>query len=178
MGQQNGTANGEAIEAGRIRFDEVDLAILQQLQTDSKVTNAALARRVGVSATAALERVKKLERAGVIQGYAARVDPGSVGKRLTALVHVTLREHGRDALETFKEWVTRFDAVQAAWHTTGEEDFILKVLVTDMAQYEAFVVHELSGGANIGRVRTSFALSTLKDETATPLDAVGGDGGG
>lgn len=159
--------------ATRIRFDAVDLAILEQLQADSKITNATLAERAGISPPGALERVRKLEAAGVIRGYAARVDPAAVGKTITALVHITMREHGEGRLEELKEALRDFDEVQAAWHTTGEEDFILKVLVNDMDHYERFVVHRLSAVANIGRVRTSFCLSAVKDETRVPLDAVG-----
>ncbi|TVQ30843.1 MAG: Lrp/AsnC family transcriptional regulator [Phycisphaeraceae bacterium] len=158
----------------RIRFDEVDLAILERLQTDSKLTNATLARLAGISPAGALERVRKLEAAGVIRGYAARLDPGAVGQTITALVQVSLREHGEARLDEFKRAVDDFEEIQAAWHTTGEEDFILKVLVRDMEHYERFVVHRLSALPNIGRVRTNFCLAVVKDETRVPLDAVGG----
>lgn len=165
----NGRARRE-----RIRFDEIDLAILNQLQRDSKITNAMLALRVGISPPSTLERVKKLEQAGIVRGYVALLDPASVGKGICAIVHVTLREHGEDRLTHFKKAAAKFPDVQAAWHTAGEEDFILKVVVTDMAQYEDFVVHKLSAIPNIGRVRTSFCLSVVKEETAVPLDGVGG----
>lgn len=162
----------------RVRFDGIDLAILEQLQSDSKITNAMLSQRVGISPPSTLERVKKLEQSGIIRGYVALLDAPSVGKTITAIVHVTLREHGEDRLERFKIAVAGFEEVQSAWHTAGEEDFILKVLVTDMAQYERFVVHRLSAIPNIGRVRTSFCLSPVKDGTRVPLDAVGESGGG
>lgn len=152
----------------------MDRAILDQLQADSSITNALLAERVGISPPGALERVRKLEAAGVITGYSARVDPISVGKRVTAIVHVSLREHGEARLDEFKRVVGAFTEVQALWHTTGEEDFILRVLVTDLAHYEHFVVHKLSAAPNIGRVRTSFCLSVVKDDARVPLDAVGG----
>lgn len=156
-----------------MRFDRVDLEILAQLQADAGITNALLAERVGISPPSALERVRKLEGAGVIKGYVARVEPEAVGKKVTALVHVSLREHGERRIEDFKAAVAAFDEVQAAWHTTGEEDFILKVIVTDLAAYERFVVHRLSAIPNIGRVRTSFSLAAFKDETRVPLDAAG-----
>lgn len=171
-------SKGRGAERGsapvRVRFDGVDLAILEQLQKDSKITNAALAVRAGISPAGALERVRKLEQAGVIRGYAARLDPARVGKGVTAIVGVQLREHGEGRIEAFKAAVRGFDEVQAAWHTTGEEDFLLKVLVSDMEHYEDFVVHRLSALPNLGKVRTSFCLSTVKDETRVPLDAVGG----
>lgn len=157
----------------RVKFDSIDLAILQELQTNSKITNAMLATRVGISPPSTLERVKKLEGEGIISGHVAILNPALVGKGITAIVHVTLREHGEDRLTSFNDEVSSFVEVQSAWHTAGEEDFILKVIVTDMAQYEEFVVHRLSAVPNIGRVRTSFCLSTVKDDTRVPLDAVG-----
>lgn len=158
----------------RVRFDTIDLAILEQLQSDSKITNATLAQRVGISPPSTLERVKKLEQEGIVRGYVAIIDAAAVDKSICALVHVTLREHGEDKLNIFKSAVRDFEEVQAAWHTAGEEDFILKVLVTDMQQYEDFVVYRLSAVPNIGRIRTSFCLSTVKEETKVSLDAVRG----
>ena len=157
----------------RVRFDAVDLAILDQLQTDSKITNAMLAQTVGISPASMIERVKKLETSGIIRGYAARLDPREVDKSMTAIVSITLREHGEQRLRDFAAAIDGFAEVQSAWHTTGEDDFILRVIVTDMAQYEEFVVQRLSTIPNIARVRTSFCLSTLKDTTRVPLDAVG-----
>ncbi|TVQ58782.1 MAG: Lrp/AsnC family transcriptional regulator [Phycisphaerales bacterium] len=157
----------------RVRFDAVDLAILEQLQADSKITNATLAERAGISPGAAIERVRKLEHAGVVTGYAARLDPATVGKDVCAIVHVQLREHGEGRIEAFTRAIAAFDEVQCAWFTTGDEDFILKVLVTDMERYRDFVAHRLSALPNLGRVRSSFCLSVIKDETRVPLDAAG-----
>jgi len=170
---RSGSSNGAARSRTRVRFDAIDLAILDQLQRDSKITNATLAQRVGISPPSTLERVKKLETEGIIRRYAALVDPGSVGKSITAIVHVTLKNHGQGELSKFKDNIKGFDEVMCAWHTAGEEDFILKVIVTDMDHYERFVVHSLSAVPNMGRVRTSFCLSTVKEDTRVPLDAVG-----
>lgn len=164
---------GRAAARARVKFDSIDVAILMQLQTDSKITNAALAQRVGISPPSTLERVKKLEAAGVIKGYVALLDPLAVGKGVTAMVMVTLREHGLEAIEAFKREIIGFPEVQAAWHTTGEEDFILRVIVSDMTEYEFFAVHKLSRVSNLGRVKTSFCLSAAKFDTRVPLDAVG-----
>lgn len=172
-GRAAGAAPGSAKSRARVRFDAIDLAILDQLQRDSKITNAMLAQRIGISPPSTLERVKKLETEGIIRRYAAIVDPAAVGKSITALVHVTLKNHGEGELRKFKADVAKFDEVLAAWHTAGEEDFILKVIVTDMDHYERFVVHSLSAVPNMGRVRTSFCLSTVKEVTRVPLDAVG-----
>jgi Lrp/AsnC family transcriptional regulator, leucine-responsive regulatory protein len=173
----NGRVDASAKRAAarsRVKFDAIDLAILDQLQADSKITNATLAQRVGISPPSTLERVKKLEAGGIILGYRALIDAKAVNKTISAFVHVTLREHGAKQLRQFDDAVSAFDEVQGAWHTAGEEDFMLRVLVTDMDEYERFVVHRLSKIPNIGRVRTSFCLSAVKDETRVPLDAVGG----
>lgn len=178
-GSENGTAatarrGVQRTKRPRVKFDAIDLAILEQLQADSKITNATLAQRVGISPPSTLERVKKLEQQGIVRGYVALIDAVMVDKSICGLVHVTLREHGEDKLTVFKKAVQAFEEVQSAWHTAGEEDFILKVLVTDMQQYEDFVVYRLSAVPNIGRIRTSFCLSTVKDDTNVPLDAVRG----
>jgi Lrp/AsnC family transcriptional regulator, leucine-responsive regulatory protein len=163
-----------AAALAKVKFDAIDLAILDQLQSDSKITNAMLAQKVGISPPSTLERVKKLENAGVIKGYRAIVDHKAVNKTICAFVHVTLRVHGAEHIKAFDDAVAAFDEIQGAWHTTGDEDFMLRVLVTDMDQYERFIVHRLSAIPNIGRVRTSFILSPVKDETRVPLDAIGG----
>jgi len=157
----------------RVRFDEIDIAILDQLQRDSKITNAKLAKRVGISPPSTLERVKKLEQSGIIRRYVAIVDPASVGKGMSAIVSITLREHGEDRLRAFADAVAKLEEVRGVYHTAGDEDFFLRVAVTDMSQYEDFVVRKLSAIKNIGRIRTSFCLSVVKEETAVPLDAVG-----
>ncbi len=156
----------------RIRFDDVDIAILEQLQQNSKITNAALAKSVGISPPSTLERVKKLEQSGVIDRYAAILNPHAVGKAIAAFVSITLREHGKDRLNDFAHAVSQLAEVRAVHHTAGDEDFFLNVLVTDMHQYEDFVVRKLSAIPNIGRIKTSFCLSTIKHDTAVPLDAV------
>lgn len=175
-GNGSSRGNGHGRRGGsRVKFDAIDLAILEQLQSDSKITNATLAQRVGISPPSTLERVKKLENSGIIRRYVAILDSIALDKSIAALVHVTLREHGTGGLEQFKKAVSQFEEVQAAWHTAGEEDFILKVVVTDMEEYERFVVHRLSAVPNIGRIRTSFCLSAVKEETRVPLDAVAGE---
>lgn len=174
--EKNGSGDPTRKRRARIRFDHIDLAILEQLQSDSKITNARLAKNVGISPPSTLERVKKLEQSGIISRYTAILDPVAVGKPMSAIVSVTLREHGEDRLRAFARAVAELDEVRSVYHTAGDEDFFLRVVVTDMGQYEEFVVRKLSDIENIGRIRTSFCLSVVKEETAIPLDAVG-DGG-
>ena len=175
-----GSGAARSVSAGRgarVKFDEIDLAILDQLQRDSKITNAMLAQQVGISPPSTLERVRKLENEGIIRGYVALLDASAVNKGIVSIVHVTLRHHGKAELEDFRKEAAAFDEVQACWQTTGDEDFILKVVVTDMQQYEEFIVDKLSAIANIGRVRSNFCLGTIKDTTFVPLDSVANGGG-
>jgi DNA-binding Lrp family transcriptional regulator len=170
-GKQMNEATGtvESPRTGAVKLDEYDLEILRILQGSARITNTALAKQVGMSPPSTLERVKKLEAKGVIEKYAAVVHSDTVGRGTVALVSVTLREHGLGPLEALKSAITEFDEVLACWHTAGEEDFILKVVVEDMNAYEDFVTHRLSSLPHIGRIRTTFVLSTVKETTELPL---------
>ena len=154
------------------KFDEIDRRIIEELQKSSKITNATLAERIGISPPSTLERVRKLEANGVITGYVALIDPESVNKPVQAIVNVSMNRHSRANLEKVKRALAGFEEVLSCWHTAGDEDFVLRVLVSDMEQYEQFVTKKLSGVGYIGKIRTAFILSTLKQVTQIPLDAV------
>ena len=151
------------------RLDAIDLRILDELQHSSNLTNAALAQRIGISPPSTLERVRKLERAGVITGYVALLDPDSITRTIQAIVHVSLSHHSSASLSKAKDSLSRFEEVQACWHTAGDEDFVLKVIVADMPQYERFISEKLSTVPNIGKIRTAFVLSTVKHTTQIPM---------
>lgn len=150
-------------------LDRIDVAILDRLQDDGRITNAALAATVGIGPTACLARVRKLEIAGVIRGYAAIVDPEAVGQAVTALASVQLRQHGASELAAFKQAIAGFEQVQSCWHLAGDDDFVLKIVAADLADYERFVTGQLSSLENLGRVRTSIVLSSVKEGTRLPL---------
>src|SRR4051794_37216961 len=100
-------------------IDQLDLAILRELQADGRMSNVDLAGRVGLSPSATLERVRRLEREGVIEGYVARVDPGSLGRHVTVFVSVSLREHRKSAVEHFEAAVAEVPEVLECHHTAG-----------------------------------------------------------
>jgi len=154
-------------------FDDIDRAILEELQANCKITNAMLAERIGISPPSTLERVKKLERRGVITGYAALLDPESVDRPVAAIVHVSIREHTAKTLENAKKRLSSFSEVQACWYCAGDEDFILKVRVEDMNHYERFISQKLASVEGIGRLRTNFVLSTMKDSPRIALGDAG-----
>ena len=150
-------------------LDDIDRQILRLLQADGRMTNAALADAVGLTATPMLARIKKLEQAGVIQRYAAIVDRQAVGCGTLAIVEVKLSEHRLATHNRFIEVVAEFPEVLELHHVAGEEDFVLKVVVPDIEQYEHFLLHRLNRVQGIDRVKTTFVLSTKKAETAIPI---------
>lgn len=126
------------------------------------MTNAALAEAIGLTPTPMLQRIRKLEQSGVIRRYAAVVDPAKVGRGVTAFVHVTLKSHGLSMHQKFLDRVQGLEEVLECHHIAGDEDFLLKVAVRDIAELENFLLHRISTSEVIGRVKTTFVLSTSK----------------
>lgn len=153
-------------------LDDVDRAILVTLQENAKITNTALSEQVGISPPSTLERVKKLERRGVIQGYTALLDADALNQPILAIVHVSMQEHSATVLENAKEKLSAFEEVQSCWYCAGDEDFILKVRARDMNDYERLITRKLAGVRGIGRMRTSFVLNSIKDSTKLNVDEV------
>jgi DNA-binding Lrp family transcriptional regulator len=161
---------GTSRRSAPIDLDETDRAILRILQDNGRTTNAALAEAVGLTATPMLARIKKLEQSGAIQRYTAVVDRFALGRGTMAFVMVKLAEHRLPAHNRFLETVSAYPEVLEVHHVSGEEDFILKVVVRDIEEYEHFLLHRLTRVPGIDRVTTTFVLSTRKSETAIPID--------
>jgi Lrp/AsnC family leucine-responsive transcriptional regulator len=151
-------------------LDAIDRQILRLLQENGRMTNAALAEAVGLTATPMVQRIKKLEQRGVIAGYSAVVDARAIGRGTTAYVHVKQAEHSLENHRRFVETVAEFPEVLECHHIAGEEDFLLKVVVRDIGEYEQFLLHRLSTIPGIDRVKTTFVLSTSTARTALPID--------
>lgn len=149
-------------------LDLIDLKILRLLQEDGRMTNAALADAVGLTATPMLQRIRKLEQQGVIRRYMAVVDPEKLGRSVIAFVHVTLRTHGIAIHKKFLDRVEDFEEVLECHHIAGEEDFLLKVAVRNIRELETFLLHRLSTSDLIGRVKTTLILSSSKSMGAIP----------
>ncbi|MBS0194510.1 MAG: Lrp/AsnC family transcriptional regulator [Proteobacteria bacterium] len=150
-------------------FDRVDLAILGVLQREGRLTNAELATRVNLSASASLRRVQRLEAAGVIDGYAARLNPAAVGLGLQAFVRVQLRSHAAAEVQAFVERVADWDEVIACHALTGDMDYLLHVLVQDLQHFSRFLLDRLLKDGDVADVNSSFVLLTVKRERALPL---------
>jgi Lrp/AsnC family leucine-responsive transcriptional regulator len=151
------------------RLDALDLAALARLMADGRVTWAELASELGLSPAAAAERVRRLERTGVIRGYAALVEPGAIGLGLTALVGVTLAHHRARA--AFLRRIQQLDEVQESHHVTGDYDFLLKVRCADTQALERLINEQLKDKGGVAESRTLIVLSTAKETPRLPLPA-------
>ena len=151
---------------GAASLDEIDRKILLLLQGGGRMTNAALADAVGLTPTPMLQRMRRLEQSGVIKGYMAIVDPAKVGKPILAFVHVTLKGHGLALHKKLLDIVEGLEEVIECHHIAGDEDFLLKVAARDIAELEGFLLRRLSTSGVIGRVKTTFVLSTSKSHGA------------
>lgn len=151
-------------------LDEVDVKLLALLQEDGRITNADLAKSVGLSPPSVLQRVRTLEKAGLIRGYHALLDPERLGYRLTALTSINLALHQEQPIERFRRAIQDIPEVQECYHVSGETDFLLKIVVRDMRAYEQLIREKLSKIKGVGQIKTSFVLSTVKHTTLVPLN--------
>jgi Lrp/AsnC family leucine-responsive transcriptional regulator len=152
-------------------LDTIDRRILQALQADGRATYDELAQAVGLSASATLRRVKRLEESGVVAGYVALVDPARVGLPLTAYISVRLAKTGatRNPVDDFAAAVQTWPEVVECAALTGEMDYLLRVLVRDMAHHARFIMEQLLRHPSVMDCKTSFQLKRLKGTTAVPL---------
>ncbi len=151
-------------------LDRIDRKILNLLQENGRITNAKLAQEVGLSPPPMLELVKKLEKSGIIKKYVALVDPRKLDRGTIAFVEVSLRLHRQEAIEEFVTAIQKIPEVLECHHITGEEDYLLKVAVKDMEEYERLMRLKLTGFSGISKLKTYFILRTLKQETKIPVD--------
>jgi Lrp/AsnC family leucine-responsive transcriptional regulator len=156
-------------------IDRTDRRILEVLQHDGRITNAELAERVQLSASACLRRVQRLEASGVIAGYAARVDPQAVGLGLQAFVRVQLKQHDGETIERFVRLVNGWDEVAACHALTGDMDYLLHIHVVDLEHFSRFLLDQLLNTAGVADVNSSFVLRTVKPAAALPLNQLDTD---
>lgn len=150
-------------------LDAADRVILQLLQEDAFMTTKEIAARLDMTATPVFERVKRLERDGYITRYAALLDRRKIGLPLLVLCEVWLKEHNRDILLRFEAAVVELPEVLECHHVTGEYDYLLKVVVRDMDDYQHFIKEKLAALENIGRVQSHFVMTEVKDTTVLPV---------
>ncbi|WP_028605239.1 Lrp/AsnC family transcriptional regulator [Ottowia thiooxydans] len=152
-------------------MDKVDKNILRELQGDSSISNVALAKRVGLSPSPCLARVKALESSGVIRQYVALADAAKLGLGLNVFINISLRTQSKDALARFEQRIAEQDEVMECYLMTGDSDYLIRVVVADIAALERFILDQLTPIADIEKIRSSFALKQVRYKTALPLDA-------
>lgn len=150
-------------------MDEKDRQIIRALQRDGRISNQDLAEAVALSPSPCLRRVRNLEKAGVIRGYAARVDPTAYGLAITAFVRIRLERHDEATVGTFEREVSRMDEVLECHVMTGHTDYQLRVVVATLEDYEDFIRLRLHRVGGIGSIDTSFAYGTVKDSMVFPV---------
>ncbi len=152
-------------------LDRTDYRILHHLQNNARISNADLADAIGLSPSPCLRRVKNLEQAGVIKGYAGIVDPKAAGLPISVFINVSLNRQQRSELELFEKQVSAYREVMECYLMTGSSDYLLRVVVPDLESYEKFLTEKLSGIDGVANIQSSFALKQVAYKTELPLGA-------
>lgn len=153
-----------------ITLDKTDIRILNTLQKNAKTTIKEIATELKLSTTPIFERIKRLEAQGVITQYVALVDPKKLGKKLTAFVEISIIDHSMKAIDAFVDAIHVYPEVIECHHVTGDSDFLIIILTEDIETYNNFITKKLSKAPNVGKVRSSFSLSTKKRTTSIQVN--------
>ena len=153
----------------KMTLDRTDRRILEQLQADGRLSNQELAERVLLSPSPCLRRVRALERSGVIQRYAAVLDPLRVGLELLAYVTVKLEKRGKMPVDQFTRAVQSWPEVITCFSMTGDMDYLMRVQVENLEHYSRFVMDKLLKQPGVIDIRTNFVLERVKETSALPL---------
>lgn len=145
-------------------MDAIDRAILEILEENSKLGTKEIAVQVGLSVTPTYERIKKLEREGIIRKYTIELDKKRIGKGLQVFCNVSLKEHNLKLLRGFEEQVTALPEVSVCYHIAGDHDYSLLIEVADMESYEQFLRHKLTAIPSIANVQSSFVMNEITPE--------------
>lgn len=153
-----------------IKIDTINKKILEILQQNATITNTELSNLVGLSPATTLERVRKLEKAGIINKYVAIIDYEKLDRNITAFVEIFIKDHSSTAIQEFTREIKKIPEVLECYYITGDKDFLLKVITTDIKSYRKFAMEKLAGIPNIGRINTMFVLSTEKIHTHITIE--------
>lgn len=150
-------------------LDNIDKILINLLQTDSKQTNKQLALQLDLSVTAVYERIKKLEKEGVIEKYVALINKDKIDRSFLVFCHIKLIQHSREYVTTFEREILKLDEVSECYHVSGDYDYILKVYVKNMDAYRNFMVSKLTAIKYIGSTHSTFAIEKVKNSTKIKL---------
>jgi len=152
-----------------INLDLTDKKILNLLQQNSKANIKEIALKIGLTQTPTYERIKRLEKAGVIKSYIAVLDKEKVGYTIEVFCQVTLLVHSKDMITRFENAINKIDEVMECFHVAGNYDYLLKIIVKDMNSYQAFLKNKLSVLDSVANVQSTFVMSSTKDSTGFSL---------
>ena len=155
-----------SMEIRTLSLDRIDIAILESLQKDGRMPNAALAEKVGLSQSACSRRLDNLEKTGVIRGYHARLSNAALGHQMTAIVHISLSGQFETTLSEFEAAVKRCPNILSCHLMSGEYDYILRIAAKDLQDYERIHKEWLTAMPHVTKINSSFALREIVDRTA------------
>lgn len=158
----------------RQRLDATDWQIIRELQADGRITNVALASRVGLSPPPCLRRVRTLEETGLITGYAAILDEAALGFDLMGFAMVGLHSQSEADLRAFENRVLGWPLVREAYMLSGESDYILHCVAPDLPSFQEFITRELTAAPNVATVKTNLVIRRAKREPGVPVSEING----
>ena len=152
-----------------MNLDFTDKNLLNLLQQDAKQTTKALSLKLNLSVTAVYERIKKLEKEGIIQHYVALLNSNKIDRRFVVFCHLKLIQHTKEFISKFESQVIRLPEVLECHHVSGDYDYILKILVKDMEAYREFLITKLTSLEHIASTHSTFMISEVKKTTVIDL---------
>ena len=152
-----------------MELDRLDIRILEELQNDGSMSNLELSKRVNLSPSPCLMRVRSLKEQGVIRNYVALTDPKKLGLGLNVFISISLKEQSKQALGEFEKRIAEHDEVMECYLMTGDSDYLIRVAIADMVSLEKFILEQLTPITGIEKIRSSFALKQVRYKTALPL---------
>jgi len=148
-----------------MNFDKIDQQILMLLQKDATLKTKEVANSVGLSVTPTYDRIKRLEKEGIIKKYVAILDKKAIDKGVTVICHITLQKHEQSLLAMFEDDIKKVSEVMECFHIAGNYDYILKVIVPDLDSYTDFIKNKIAVIKNVSNVHSSFVMTEVKNET-------------
>ena len=152
-----------------MKLDDIDYKIMDVLQRNAKTTTKELATIVGLSPSPVFERQKRLERTGYIKKYIAVLDDRKLCNGITAFCNITLKQHSKKMGEDFINAIQAFDEIVECHNTSGDYDYMIKILVRDMPTYQDFVLNKLGTLSSIGSIHTIFSMGEMKNDHYIPI---------
>jgi len=153
----------------KYKLKDIDTRILEHLQTNARLSNVELSQRINLSQSPCLRRVKKLEEKGIIKGYVTLIDQNIVGLPVSVFVNVSLEKQIESALELFEKAIKSRPEVMECYLMTGDADYLLRVVASNLAAYERFLLDHLTRIKGVASIKSSFALKQVTYKTVLPI---------